>query len=167
MTGRILVGEIGAPFGVRGWVKVRSYTDPPENLLTYQPWQLEDQREEVKEVTLIQGRLQGTVLVAEIRGIQDRDQALLLRGRKITVPRAVFPMPMPGTYYWTDLVGLRVLTDQGQDLGKVTGLIETGANDVLVVRGERERLIPFVIGTYVKRVDLGDGCLEVEWDPEF
>lgn len=168
MSGRILVGEITAPFGVRGWVKVRSFTDPPQNLLDYRPWYLEGPAGlEGAEVSLLDGRLQGAGLVALIKGVEDRDQALTLRGHKISVPRDVFPEPLPGIFYWADLVGLRVANVQGQELGRVTGLLETGANDVLVVKAERERLIPFVVGEYVKTVDLEAGFLEVDWDPEF
>lgn len=149
-------------------MKVRSYTDPPENLLDYRPWQLDREDEgHVKEVRLLEGRLQGAILVVHLEGVEDRDQALMLRGMKITVPREVFPSPPEGTYYWDDLVGLRVKTLQGQDIGVVSGLLETGANDVLVVKADRERLIPFVLGSYVKRVDLREGVLEVDWDPEF
>lgn len=166
MSGNVLVGEIVAPFGVKGWVKVRSFTDPPANILKYVPWTLTTGERE-QPVVVLEGRLQGTVVAARLEGVDDRDQAIALRGMKVTVPREVFPRPPKGHYYWADLVGLKVYTVDAVDLGIVTGLLETGANDVLEVKGDRERLIPFVIGPYVKEVDLDAGRMTVDWDPEF
>ncbi|MEY4685489.1 MAG: ribosome maturation factor RimM [Pseudomonadota bacterium] len=166
MSGNVLVGEIVAPFGVKGWVKVRSFTDPPANILKYVPWTL-TQGEREQPVVVLEGRLQGTVVAARLEGVEDRDQAIALRGMKVTVPRGVFPRAPKGHYYWADLVGLRVYTVDAIDLGVVTGLLETGANDVLEVKGDRERLIPFVMGPYVKEVDLDAGRITVDWDPEF
>jgi 16S rRNA processing protein RimM len=85
----------------------------------------------------------------------------------VTVPREVFPRAPKGHYYWADLIGLKVYTVDAVDLGVVTGVLETGANDVLEVKGDRERLIPFVMGPYVKEVDLDAGRMTVDWDPEF
>jgi len=166
MSGNVLVGEIVAPFGVKGWVKVRSFTDPPANILKYVPWTLAlGEREQ--PVVVLEGRLQGTVVAARLEGVEDRDQAIALRGMKVTVPREVFPRAPKGHYYWADLVGLKVYTVDAVDLGVVTGLLETGANDVLEVKGDRERLIPFVMGPYVKEVDLDAGRMTVDWDPDF
>ena len=166
MSGSVLVGEIVAPFGVKGWVKVRSFTDPPANILKYVPWTLMH-GERAQPVVVLEGRLQGTVVAVCLEGVEDRDQAIALRGMKVTVPREVFPRAPKGRYYWADLVGLHVYTVDAVDLGVVTGLLETGANDVLEVKGDRERLIPFVIGPYVKEVDLDAGRITVDWDPDF
>lgn len=166
MSREVLVGEIVAPFGVKGWVKVRSFTDPPANILKYVPWTLSDGVKE-KPAVVLEGRLQGGAVVIRLEGVEDRDQAIALRGLKISVPRAVFPRTPKGHYYWADLIGLRVYTVDQVDLGLVHGLLETGANDVLEVRGERERLIPFVMGPYVKEVDLEAGRITVDWDPDF
>ena len=166
MSRDVLVGEITAPFGVKGWVKVRSFTDPPANILKYVPWTLSNGKgDHVGKV--IEGRPQGTSVVVRFEGIEDRDQAIGLRGMQVTVPRDVFPRAPKGHYYWADLVGLRVFTTAEMDLGLVTGLLETGANDVLAVQGDRERLIPFVMGPYIKEVDLDAGRMTVDWDPEF
>ena len=166
MAGQVIVGQIVGAFGVLGWVKVRSFTDPPVNILGYVPWVLESGVSR-NEVRVIEGRAQGQFVVARIEGINDRDQAILLRGNHISVQRSCFPKAPEGSYYWADLIGLEVLTEKGFYMGKVVGLMETGANDVLQVKGEREYLIPFVLGQFVKNVDLGGGRMLVDWDPEF
>ncbi len=166
MSASVEVGEIVGAFGVLGWVKIRSFTEPPVNILHYAPWTLESSGA-TRCVKVIEGRPQGVAVVAHLEGVEDRDQAVSLRGARISVPRECFPEVSPGIYYWHDLVGLEVLTVSGVSLGEVRGLLETGANDVLDVRGDRDRLIPFVLGEFVKGVDLGEGCLTVDWDPEF
>jgi 16S rRNA processing protein RimM len=102
-----------------------------------------------------------------IAGIDDRDIAASLLNTQIAVRREQLPPAAEGEYYWSDLVGLAVRTIAGVELGKVTHLMQTGANDVLVVKGDRERLIPFLQPDVVKRVDLDAGIIEVDWDPEF
>ena len=113
------------------------------------------------------GREQGKTLIARLPGLGDRDTARSLIDTEIAVYRDQLPEAANGEYYWSDLVGLSVVTVQGEELGTVERLIETGANDVLVVTGDRERLVPFVVGRYVKSVDLGAGRIEVDWDPDF
>jgi 16S rRNA processing protein RimM len=162
----IVAGEIAGAFGVRGWLKVHSYTDPPDNILNYSPWLIGDTvaRQEFK---VISGQRHGNSVVVHLEGVDTRDQALRLSKLSIFVDRGRFEPAKPGEYYWADLIGLEVRTTAGVSLGTVTGMMETGANDVMVVRGERERLIPFVLGTFVKNVDLNDGVLTVDWDPDF
>ena len=106
-------------------------------------------------------------LVATIPGVEDRDAADALRGAELFVPRAALPPPAAGEYYWVDLEGLRVVNTQGADFGVVSHLFSTGANDVLVARGDRERMIPFVTPDYVVSVDFEAGLVTVDWDPEF
>lgn len=166
MSSLVEVGEIVGAFGVLGWVKVRSFTDPPANILNYIPWAL-GSSEAPRSAMLVEGRPQGAAVVARLQGVEDRDQAIALKGTRILVPRQCFPDASPGTYYWADLIGLDVLTVAGVALGKVRGLLETGANDVLDVKGERDRLIPFVVGEFVKNVDLAESLITVDWDPEF
>lgn len=166
MAKLVMVGEIAGPYGVQGWVKVRSHTDPPQNILKYTPWLLESAGGS-QLVEVAEGRRQGSAVVARIATVDDRDQAAGLRGSRILVPRECFPKPPAGSYYWADLVGLEVYTLAGVGLGKIAGLLETGANDVLEVKGERDRLIPFVMGHYVRSVNLEEGRMTVDWDPEF
>jgi len=169
MTGpgaMVPLGRVGGPYGVRGWVRVASATEPPEGILDYAPWHLEVrgawQQREVEE-----GRLHGTGLVVRFAGCSDRDQAAALAGATIAVPRDALAPLDEDEYYWADLVGLEVVTTAGEPLGVIDHLLETGANDVLVVRGDRERLIPFTPGHAVVEVDLERRRLTVAWDPAF
>ena len=160
----VALGYISAVHGIKGWVKVHSWTRPMEAILNYQPWLL---GKEKKPVKIVDGRKQGKGLVALLPGCDDREAAAILVGQEIVVGREQLPPTAEGEYYWVDLEGLEVLTTKGKRLGRVERLMETGANDVLVIRGEREHLVPFVHGQYVKRVDLEGGLIEVDWDPDF
>lgn len=170
---RVVVGKVAGVYGLRGWVKVLSYTEPKQNILSYSPWLLRLARGWCG-MDVAEGRVHGKGIVARLAACEDRDAAALLVGADIAVLRGTLPKTEAGTYYWTDLIGLRVVTLQGVELGTVQRLFETGANDVLVVvapdaRGgkPRERLIPFIEGDVVREVDLEDEVLRVEWDPEF
>ena len=135
-----------------------------EAILEYQPWLLGEDKRPVK---IIDGRKQGKGLAALLPGFEDREQAATLVGSQIFVGRDQLPATDDDEYYWSDLEGLDVHTTKGEVLGRVERLMETGANDVLVISGEREHLVPFIQGQYVTRVDLEDGLIEVDWDPEF
>ncbi len=164
---RILLGRIVGAFGVRGEVKLESWTEPRLAIFGYQPWILRDAAGHERELAGVRGREAGKHLVATVAGVDDRDMAEAMRGTEIFVARSALPPPSPGEYYWVDLEGLPVRTVDGVALGTVSHLFSTGANDVLVVRGERERLIPFVQPDVVRSVDFdGDGIV-VDWDPEF
>ncbi len=162
----ISVGKISGVFGIKGWVKVFSFTDPRENILTYSPWLL-IKGDEIKSVTVVGGQLQGKTIVAQLNGINDRDQAASLMGWDIFITRDQLPKAAKGEYYWSQLIGLSVETVQGVQLGVIDSLLETGANDVIIVQGERERVIPFLQGQTVINVDLNAGRMIVDWDPEF
>lgn len=153
-------------FGVRGWVKVFSYTEPRENILDYQPWLLSS-GDGWKEVAVLDGRLQGKGVVAHLEGVDDRDAAAALMDSTIAVERERFAELAPGEYYHADLVGLDVVTVDGVALGKVSHLFATGANQVMVLQGERERLLPFIQGKVIHTVDIDAGCITVDWDPDF
>lgn len=163
----INVGEISGVFGVKGWVKVFSLTDPRENVLNYSPWILK-KGNDVKEITLVNGKRQGKSVVACIEGVSDRDEAATYSGWEILIKKSQLPKSENGEYYWADLVGLQVETEIGVGLGKVDHLIETGANDVLVIKNDdEERLIPFLQGQVIKKIDLDNSIMIVEWDPDF
>jgi len=169
----LVVGRIMAVHGVQGWVKVYSDTDPMENIFEYQPWYLR-QGEHWLPVTLTGKRRQGKGLVAGLQGYSDRDRAQNeLVGRDIAIPLDQLPRSGEGEYYWRDLIGLRVKLADGRDLGQVHGLMETGANDVFVVRGDgdsldrEERLLPWLPEQVILDVDLEHGEMRVDWDPEF
>ena len=135
-----------------------------EAILQYQPWLL---GEDKKPVEIVDGRKQGKGLAALLPGFDDREQAATLVGSQIFVKREQLPTTEKDEYYWSDLEGLEVKTIDGVLLGRVESILETGANDVMVIRGDREHLVPFVQGQYVSRVDLENGMIEVDWDPEF
>ena len=169
---RLVLGRIAGVYGVRGWVKLRSSTRPIENLLDYPHWWLVHQGREF-EATLIEGRAHGDGLVAQIsdaqgRPIDDRDVAAALIGAEIHVARDELPEPEEGQYYWFDLIGLKVRNEEGVDLGEVDSMTSNGAQDVLVIKqGEVERLIPFVKGPIIKSVDLGQGLIVADWQPDY
>lgn len=160
------VGRISGLFGVRGWVKVFSHTEPRERVLEYQPW-LVEQAGTVRELRVNDGRAHGKGVVALIDGFDTRDAAATLVGATIRISRAQFAPLDENEFYHADLEGLDVVTKSGHALGQVDHLFETGANAVMVVRGERERLVPFTPGVAVLEVDLVGRRITVDWDPEF
>jgi 16S rRNA processing protein RimM len=163
----ILLGRIVGLFGVDGWVKVESYTEPRARILKYRPWLLRNAGGET-EVAQVHGRVHGKGLVAALPDVEDRDAAMEWVGAEIWVRRSALPRPRKDEYYWVDLEGLDVVTADGAALGTVSHLFSTGANDVLVVRdGERERMIPFVLRRFVREVNLDSGRIVVDWDPDF
>ncbi|MDI1277108.1 ribosome maturation factor RimM [Methylobacter sp.] len=162
----ISVGKISGVFGIKGWVKVFSFTDPRENILTYSPWLLK-KGDETKTVNVVDGQLQGKTIVAQLTDVNDRDQAASLMGWDIFITQDQLPKAAKGEYYWSELIGLNVETIDGVQLGVVDSLLETGANDVIIVQGERERVIPFLQGQTIINVDLDAGKIVVDWDPEF
>lgn len=164
---RVLLGKVVGVFGVKGWVKLQSHTEPRDALFDYLPWILR-QRGTERSIDEVEGRAQGRGLVASFPAVGTRDAAEALIGAEIWVERSTLPKPRQGEYYWVDLEGLAVQTSAGQSLGRVSHLFATGANDVLVaIEGERERLIPFITDEVVKRVDLAAGLIVVDWDPDF
>lgn len=163
---QINVGKVSGTFGVKGWVKVFSFTDPRDNILSYSPWLLK-KGSESKTVKVIDGKLQGKTLVAQLEGVIDRDLAEALLGWDVLIAQNQLPATKAGEYYWSELIGLQVENLQGVYLGTVDSLLETGANDVLIIRGDRERAIPFIQGQHVIEIDLNQRKMKVDWDPEF
>ena len=163
----VTLGRISGVHGVQGWVRVHSDTSPRENIVDYSPWHLvREGRRELRKVNA--GRRQGKAVVAKLEGCNDRDAAEELVGALISIPRSALPdTTVPGEYYWADLVGLRVETVDGVELGRIEQLFETGSNDVIVVQGDKERLVPYIWEQVVREVDLEAGVMRVDWDPEF
>ena len=162
----IRVGRIAGVYGVRGWIRVQSDTDPVVGILNYRPWRVSVAGDWV-EVDVVEGRPHQRGLVVKLGGCDDRDAARRLTGAEIAVTRDQLPALSEVDYYWIDLIGAAVVNVDGTPFGRVSHLTETGANDVLVVQGERERLIPFIEGQVVLDVDVGGRCITVDWDPEF
>lgn len=173
--GVVALGRIVGLFGIHGWVKVYSYVRPPEAILGYNPWLIRTGGC-WKECSVVGGRVQGKSLVAHLEGYRDRDQASVLIGTDIAVALAQLPALPEGEYYWAQLEGLRVVTVDGRELGVVSHLFETGANDVMVVIQDKpcadsgkatlSQLIPY-IRDVIKNVDLDSCVIVVEWDPDF
>ena len=162
----VTLGRISGVYGVRGWIKVHSYTEPRDTVVGFARWTIRwrggDRAGELED-----GRAQGSNVVAKLRGVDDRDAARELIGADIAVERSALPACEPGEYYWADLEGLEVVTPAGDRLGKVDHLVATGGHDVLVLAGRPERLIPFVHGTVIRGVDLAAGVIVADWSPEF
>ncbi len=163
---RVIVGKVSSPYGVKGWVHIHSYTEPAGNILQYSPWYL-SVGDDWQEIKVLQGRPHGKGVVVQLEGNTNPELAIKLRGKSIAIDAEQLPEPEEGKYYWAELEGLHVVSLNGADLGIVDHLFETGANDVLVVEGDRQRLIPYVPEHIVKSVDLEQGVMQVDWDPDF
>jgi 16S rRNA processing protein RimM len=153
-------------FGVKGWLKIQSYTHPRANIATFAEWLLRVSGTE-RGFEVEAARRHDAGMVVKLRGLDDRDHAREWVGAAIVVERGRLPPLAAGEFYWTDLEGLEVRTTSGLRLGKVDHLLATGAHDVLVVRGDKERLIPFVTESIVERVDLTAGVIVVNWPPDY
>lgn len=162
----ICVGKVSGVFGIKGWIKVFSYTEFKENILSYSPWLLK-KGNDFKSIAIEDGKLHGKLVIALLDGITDRDQAASLIGCEIFIRHDQLPEVADGEYYWSDLIGLHVETTEGIALGIVNGLLETGANDVLIIKAERERVIPFLQGQTIISIDLEAGKMIVDWDVDF
>ena len=158
----VVVGRVVGLFGVRGWIKVYSYTQPKENIFDYRPWQIGGVPRELEA-----GQVHGKGLIAKLAGCDERDAAAVLIDAEICIERAQLPVLPQDEYYWSDLIGLRVINRSGEELGRVRDLLETGAHDVLVVQGAGEHLIPFVPEQFIERIDVAEGIMEVDWNTDF
>ena len=163
---RVLLGRVVGAHGLQGELRLQSWTDPPEAILGYRPWLLSLRGQE-RSVPEFHGRSSDKGLIVRLPGVADRSQAEALKGAEVFVLRAQLPPAGAGEYYWVDLEGLSVRTVAGVELGWVEKVIPTGANEVLEVRGDRTRLLPFVLGDCVRSVDLDAGLIVVDWDPDF
>tara|TARA_R110002049_G_scaffold124479_1_gene280006 strand:- start:85842 stop:86354 length:513 start_codon:yes stop_codon:yes gene_type:complete len=165
---KVLLGLINGLFGVKGWVKVYSYTRPRIKIIDYQYWYLGDDFDH--PVRIEEGRSQKGGVVAKLEGISDRDAAVELLDREIWIAGEQL-MPLPkNEYYWYQLIGLNVLDTEQKPLGSIKDMIETGANDVMIVRGQEsktEHLIPYIQGQVIKSIDLEQKCMVVDWDTDF
>lgn len=169
----VTLGKLGAVYGVKGWLKVHSYTDDAESIFDYSPWELSlGGQSRVLKVT--DWRRHNKGLIAKFDGVDDREDAQRLVGIEISVALNSLPELEDDEFYWRDLIGMRVVNASGYDMGEVVRMMETGSNDVLVVKanskdafGKRERLIPFVEGDFIKHVDKTTKSIEVDWDPGF
>ena len=162
---RLLVGKINGLFGVQGWVKLFSHTQPRKNILSYQPWHIQiDGQWQTLEI--IKGREQGKTIVAQLKNINDREQAQPMIGIDLYIEKSQLPKLSEGEHYWEDLIGLEVVNQQQVVLGKVSNLVDTGANNVLVVNGDKEHWVPY-IEPFLISVDIDKQQILVDWDEDF
>jgi len=166
----VVMGRIVAPYGVLGWLKVLPDTETIDGLFDYPIWWI-GKDDQWRELEVQDAKIHNDVLVVKLKGVDDRDAAFACKGKQVAVPRASLPEPDEHEYYWSDLIGLAVKNKQGEDFGEVIDVLETGANDVLVVntgkaRGSVERLLPF-IDQVILEVDVSAKTMLVDWDAEF
>lgn len=167
----LIVGKIGAPYGVKGWVKINAYTEQLSGIFDYSPWYLGS---DGKEYQVDQWKTHNKGLVAKLVGIDDRDQAEMVKNLDIAISAEQLPALADGEYYWRELIGMEVVNNQGYRLGTVKELFETGANDVMLVQanhndafGQKERLIPYLPEQVIVEVNKDDNSIKVDWDPAF
>jgi 16S rRNA processing protein RimM len=162
----VVMGKIVAAQGLQGWVKVQTYTEHLDSLLEYDTWYVGNEQA-WRPIQVLEADVHGKVLVAKLEGIADRTAAEKYKGLLIAVPRVELPEQEEGEYYWSDLLGLSVENLAGEKFGAVGSLLETGANDVLVVKGEGgETLIPF-IASVIQQVDMKKKTICVDWQADY
>lgn len=170
----VVMGHITGAFGIKGWIKVSPYTETINGLLDYSVWWLRRNEGEWREVSITNGHTAGDALTVKLEECADRNQAAKYKGMQIAVPRDHLPdLSKNGEegYYWSDLIGSEVINIQGERLGKVTGLLETGANDVLQIHdtsgpNKKERLIPYV-DSVIKEIDLASSRIIADWNSDY
>jgi len=162
---KLLVGKINGFFGVQGWIKIFSYTEPRKNILKYQPWYFIDDGT-YKAIEMTTGRKQSKTIVAHLKGIDNKDQAVQLIGKSLYIDKDQLPQLDDNEHYWHELVGFRVINKDGIDLGVVDYLVDTGSNNVLVIKGNKEHWIPY-IEPYLVSIDKKNRVINVDWDENF
>tara|TARA_X000000368_G_scaffold74052_1_gene54470 strand:+ start:156 stop:674 length:519 start_codon:yes stop_codon:yes gene_type:complete len=162
---KLLVGKINGFFGLQGWVKVFSYTSPRSNILNYSPWSIKFE-DIFQEIDVIKGREQSKTIVAHIKGIDNREDSQKFIGKDVYIDKDQLPELKEGKYYWHELIGFKVINNNQENLGVVDYFVETGANDVLVVRGKKEHWIPY-IEPFLISIDTQNKEILVDWDKNF
>ncbi|MCE1649440.1 ribosome maturation factor RimM, partial [Enterobacter hormaechei] len=169
----IVLGKLGSAYGIRGWLRVFSSTENAEDIFEYQPWFIQ-RSGQWQHIELETWKHHNQDIIVKIKGIDDRDAANLFTNCEIVVDSNKLPELENGDYYWKDLIGCQVINTVGYNLGIVDDMMETGSNDVMVIKanlkdafGIKERLVPFLDGQVIKKVDLATKTIEVDWDPGF
>lgn len=161
----ITIGKIGATYGIRGWLKIHSFTEFGSSIFEYKPWYIRPNPQSAwQEITIAEGKAHGKGCIAKFNNIETPEAARVYTGFEIAILRSQLPTLAKDEYYWSDLVGLTVVNKDGQELGKVAYLIETGSNDVLVIKADKEYAIPFITGQVILDVDLKAGLIRVDWE---
>lgn len=166
----MIIGTIGAPYGVKGWVKINSYTDEKAGIFGYAPWIIGTEQ----KYQVDQWRTHNKALVAKLTGIDSRDDAESIKNLDISIESSQLPELSEDEFYWRDLVGMQVVTDKGYSLGKIKEIFATGANDVMLIKantndafGQKERMLPILFDQVIKQIDKTSATITVDWDPAF
>ncbi|WP_286341687.1 MULTISPECIES: ribosome maturation factor RimM [unclassified Ferrimonas] len=169
----MMVGRLGAPHGIRGWMKVNPFTEDREGIFEYRPW-LVTRGGVQQEMKVLDWRRQNNGLIVRLDGVEDRDAAAAYTNCDISISADQLAELPEDEFYWRDLIGCKVVNTQGYDMGTVSGVLETGANDVLEIKanpkdafGKRERMVPFVPEQFILEVNKSDKLITVDWDPSF
>ena len=155
---RILIGKVSGCFGVKGWLKVFSYTDPRDNITTYANWIVNG-----VVFKAVESKQNGKLIVAKLNGIDDKETAFMLIGQKIEIEKEQLHSLNQGEYYWHDLIGIEVTNKQGVKFGTIKSLLETGAHDVVIIQGERERIIPYIMDKTILEINIEKNSMLVDW----
>jgi 16S rRNA processing protein RimM len=159
------MGRVAAPYAVKGWIKVQTFTQYLDNLLDYPVWWLGKQGQ-WRQFSVVEARVHSQSLIAHLQGLDDRDAAEAITGWEIAVAREELPAPDDNEFYWSDLIGFQVVNLAGETLGKLEGFLETGAHDVMQVKGDKDHLIPFT-APIVVRVEQDAARVVVDWGLDY
>lgn len=162
-TNYIVVGKIGTAYGVKGWIKIVSFTETITNIIDYSPWYIEENNA-WKPLKVTDAKAYGKGIVAKFANFDSPEAVRVLTGKRIAVQRSQLATLKKNEYYWADLEGLTVINQDNKILGKIIYLMETGSNDVLVVKGDKEHAIPYLLDDVVISIDLDKKVMHVVWD---
>lgn len=160
----IVIGKFGATYGIHGWIKILAYTEFGENILNYQPWYIQRTPDTWTPISIEDGRLHNNGVIVKPSNVHTPEEARLLTGYTIAITRDQLPPLKKNEFYWSDLIGITVINQHGETLGKIAYLMETGSNDVIVVKGEKEHAIPYLMDTVIKSIDLDKREMHVDWE---
>lgn len=172
-TEKVILGKIGAPYGIKGWLKLTAYTDDPQGIFDYDSLLIQVNGQ-WQSKPVAQWRRHNNGIVLKFEAVDDRESAQQYTHAEIAVLVEDLPELAEDEFYWRDLIGLSVINESGYQMGQVTDMLETGSNDVLVIKakpndafGKTERLIPFITEQFVKEINQQDKTMLVDWDPGF
>lgn len=163
----ITIGKVGAPYGVKGWLKVHPYTEFDTNMLDYAPsWHLQNTHQQIQPIKLEEGKPYADGLVVKFQGIENPEDARQFTNQLVVIERSILPKLAQDEFYWSDLIGLKVIDQHEKILGEVIYLMETGSNDVIVIKDEsgKEHAIPYLKDSVIQKVDLDAGAIVVDWE---
>jgi 16S rRNA processing protein RimM len=162
----VVVGRFCRPHGIKGFIRVLSFTEPRDNLFNFPTWYVQ-QNQQWQPIERVDDEITHKHILTRVKGYLEREDVAALTNCDIAVPRSQLPELDNGEHYWHELMGMRVIDQQGQLLGEVTELMMTGSNDVLIVEGDARYLIPYLPDEVIQRVDKQARTITVDWDVNF